>query len=64
MKAAIITLLTLATLSVNAAESYVCNGKECSKRDALITLAKDSNAKVLRVQEMELSDKATLKVKK
>ena len=65
METTVITLLTLATLTANAAkESFICNGKECTKRDAIVMLAKDNNAKVLRVQEVELSDKATIKVKK
>ena len=43
---------------------YVMNGKQISKLDAVMALAKDRGAEVYKMDQVELTDKATLKNKK
>lgn len=60
----------LATLIVGlngicqADQSFTVNGKPGSKLDALRALIKDQNAKVVRCQEVTMSDKGTIVNKK
>lgn len=60
-----IAVIFIASAAAHSAETYIINGKAgLTKRDAVVALAKDSKAEVFRVQSVELSDKATIKVKK
>lgn len=47
----------------HASEFYL-NGKQVTKGEALIALARDSKVKVTKVDTMEISDKGTLKAVK
>jgi hypothetical protein len=60
----LVIIIGLAIASSANAESYVIDGKEGSKLDAVMVLAKNPGANVVRCQPVELSPKATLKVKK
>lgn len=60
----LITLITLISLNVNAQVYKDGNGKELTKTEALLTLAKNPNAIVVKCQQQELSDKATIRNKK
>jgi hypothetical protein len=57
-------LLFTLIVSIAHAETFTVNGKDASKRDAIVTLAKDPNANVIKCQSVELSDKGTLKNRK
>ena len=45
----------------NASEYYVVNGKQVTKVEALLTLAREPGAEVVRCIPQELSEKATLR---
>ena len=51
-------------LIANAQAVFILNGKEISKLEAVKTLLNQPKAKVIKCNEVELSDKATLKNKK
>lgn len=53
--------LILALSNKVMASTYYLNGKEVTKGQALIAKARDSKVKVTKVDEMEISDKGTLK---
>jgi len=57
--------LMLLTLSANAEKSYLDSSfKPLSKVDALLALARDPRAVVYQIDQLELSEKATLRIKK
>lgn len=47
-----------------SASTWYVNGKEVTRGEALIALARDSKVKVTKVDVMEISDKGTLKAVK
>lgn len=59
----VITALTLIS-QLAAAETYLINGKEVTKQEAMRTALSDREAKIQKVQDVELTDKMTFKVKK
>lgn len=60
---AIVGGLVLMSLAAGAQEYYI-DGKPATKVDAIVTLAKNPGAQVVRCQPQELSEKATLRNKK
>lgn len=62
MKPIILSLLLVS--SAAQASTFFLNGKEVSKGQALIAKARDSKVKVTKVDELEISDKGTLKAVK
>lgn len=50
--------------AASAGETFQCEGKEVSKKDVILALVKNAGAKCKRIQDLELSDKATIKVKR
>lgn len=58
-------IIVLLALSANAEKSYLdSNHKPITKLDALLTLARDPRAVVYQIDQLELSEKATLRIKK
>lgn len=61
----ILSCILLGSIANAASQTtFVVNGRQATKLEALISLAKDKNADVMKCQPQELSDKATLKAKK
>lgn len=64
---AIVILTVLSSLSALAdsnSPSFLIGGKQVSKRDAIVTLAQNPKAEVVKCAPQELSDKGTLKNRK
>jgi hypothetical protein len=60
-----IAAVLVLNLASNAfASTFTVNGKPATKGEALIAKARDSKVKVLKIDEMEISDKGTLKAVK
>lgn len=65
MKPLLLTLaLTLVGAISQAETTYHVSGREVTKTEALKALLKDSQAQVTKCQDVELTDKATLKARK
>lgn len=56
--------LILALSNKAMASTFYINGKEATKGQALIAKARDPKVKITKVDEMEISDKGTLKAVK
>jgi hypothetical protein len=64
MRTMTVVLMMALVGTIAQAETFTIGGKEVTKRDALIALVKDPKTKVLKITEVELSEKGTLKNKK